>query len=138
MVYPVLGRPYLPSGYSWTECPRWHDGRMFFSDLFNARVLAVAPGGPVGTYLDLSARVGLDGREVVVAGLGFLPDGRLLVNSMHERVTLVWDGSEARVYADLRALATGPINDMVVDAAGRAYVSQLGYELFDGADPRDA
>jgi sugar lactone lactonase YvrE len=131
-------RPFLSSGYSWTECPRWHAGRLFFSDLFNARVMAVTPGGQPETAADLSSRIGLDGKDVVVAGIDFLPDGRLLINSMFEQVTLVYEGGQAEVYADLRGLAISPINDMVVDAQGRVYVSQLGFDLWAGEARREA
>ena len=130
--------PFLPSGYSWTECPRWENKRLYFSDWFNARIIEVTPNGHAGTYVDCSGRKGLDEAEVVVAGIGFLPDGRLLINSMLEHVTLVWNGVKTEVYADLRTLARGPINDMVVDSEGRVYISQLGYDVFGGEEPRDA
>lgn len=121
----------IAAGFSWTECPRWHEGRFVFSDMYNRRILSLPPeGGAPETLVDLSERVGLDGADIVTVGTGFLPDGRLLVNSMFEKVVLVVDGGEVSVYADLRELAVGPINDMVVDAAGRAYVTQLGFNLW--------
>lgn len=128
----------LATGFSWTECPRWHDGRFYFTDLYSARVITVADDGQVETVLDASQREGLDEQRVVLAGSGFLPDGRMVVNSMFERVVLVTNGTELTVYADLRGLATGPINDMVVDAAGRIYVTQLGFDLFAGESPKEA
>ncbi|WEH13027.1 SMP-30/gluconolactonase/LRE family protein [Streptomyces sp. VNUA24] len=128
----------LTTGYSWTECPRWHDGRLYFSDMYNHRVVTVTEDGEADVYLDLSDRKSLVDEEVVCVGTGFLPDGRLLVNSMWEQVVLVYDGSTTEVYADLRGLAASPINDMVVDAHGRAYISQLGYNLFVGESPAKA
>ncbi|WP_413098285.1 SMP-30/gluconolactonase/LRE family protein [Streptomyces sp. Inha503] len=128
----------LITGYSWTECPRWHDGRFYFSDMYNHRVVTVTEDGQADTFLDLNGRRSLVDEEVVCAGAGFLPDGRLLVNSMWEQVVLVHDGSTTEVYADLRDLAASPINDMVVDAHGRAYISQLGYNLFAGETPAKA
>jgi sugar lactone lactonase YvrE len=128
----------LATGFSWTECPRWHDGRFYFTDMFNHRLVSVDGDGRSETVLDLSDRQALDGREVNLAGFGFLPDGRLLVNSMAERVVLVYDGSTTAVHADLRQLANGPINDMVIDAAGRAYVTQLGFDLFAGESPKES
>ncbi|MFJ8111006.1 SMP-30/gluconolactonase/LRE family protein [Streptomyces sp. NPDC096132] len=122
----------LTTGYSWTECPRWHDGRFYFSDMYNHRVVTVTEDGEADVYLDLNDRKSLVDEEVVCVGTGFLPDGRLLVNSMWEQVVLVHDGSTTEVYADLRGLAVSPINDMVVDARGRAYITQLGYNLFAG------
>jgi sugar lactone lactonase YvrE len=125
----------VATGFSWTECPRWHDGALYFSDMYAARVIRVAPDGSWSVFADFSDRVGLDGARVVTVGIGFLPDGRLIANSMFERVVLVWDGERAEVYADLRPFAPGPVNDMVVDAEGRAYVTQLGYDLWKKEEP---
>ncbi|MFF5966483.1 SMP-30/gluconolactonase/LRE family protein [Streptomyces collinus] len=128
----------LTSGYSWTECPRWHGGRFYFSDMYNHRVMTVTEEGDAEVYLDLGGRKSLVDEEVVCVGTGFLPDGRMLVNSMWEQVVLVYDGATTEIYADLRGLASSPINDMVVDAYGRAYISQLGYNLFAGETPAQA
>jgi sugar lactone lactonase YvrE len=128
----------LPSGYTWTECPRWHGGRFYFSDELSGRVLAVEPGGEPETVVDLRSRHGIDSSEVIAVGTGFLPDGRLLINSMLERVTLVWDGSTLDTYADFTSITDTPINDIVVDADGRAYVSQIGYDVFHGEPFRQA
>ncbi len=125
-------------GYSWTECPRWHDGRFYFSDMYNARIMSLGEDGNAETFLDLSERHGLGDQRVVTAGTAFLPDGRLLVTSMFEKIVLAYDGASTTVYADLRDLAVGPINDMVVDAAGRAYVTQLGFDLFVGESPKES
>ncbi|MFB7890683.1 SMP-30/gluconolactonase/LRE family protein [Microbacterium sp. NPDC056044] len=125
----------IATGFSWTECPRWHDGAFYFSDMYAARVIRVETDGSWSVFADFSERVGLDGARVVTVGIGFLPDGRLIANSMFERVVLVWDGESTEVYADLRPFAPGPVNDMVVDAEGRAYVTQLGYDLWKKEEP---
>lgn len=125
----------LAQGFSWTECPRWHDGRFHFSDMYNRRVVSLTENGVGETIADLSGREALDGAEIVPAGTGHLPDGRLLVNSMFEKVVLVVEDGRSEVYADLRDLAVGPINDMVVTASGRAYVTQLGFDLWKGEEP---
>jgi sugar lactone lactonase YvrE len=66
------------------------------------------------------------------AGLGWLPDGRMLVVSMHDRRLLRLDpDGELREHADLGHLATWHCNDMVVDNQGRAYVGNFG----DGTSP---
>ncbi|WP_141576549.1 SMP-30/gluconolactonase/LRE family protein [Actinomadura sp. WMMA1423] len=125
----------LAQGFSWTECPRWHEGRFHFSDMYNRRVVSLTENGVGETIADLSGREALDGAEIVPVGTGHLPDGRLLVNSMFEKVVLVVENGRAEVYADLRDLAVGPINDMVVTASGRAYVTQLGFDLWKGEEP---
>jgi len=110
----------LLDGLKFAECPRWHDGRLWFSDIFAHRVIAVSPSGAHEVVLQL-------GEQDLPAGLGFLPDGRLLVANLARPVILRLepDGTVA-THADLTDLAVGPLNDMVVDAAGRAYVGASG------------
>ncbi|NGY65306.1 SMP-30/gluconolactonase/LRE family protein [Lentzea sp. NEAU-D13] len=128
----------LSRGYTWAECPRWHEGALWFSDMYAHRLVRLDAAGEPETILDLSGRTSVNGAEVIPGGFGWLPDGRLIVTSMHERLVLAYDGENVTVHADLRDLVTGPINDMVVDADGRAYVTQLGFELFAGEQPRDS
>ncbi|QFU92516.1 SMP-30/gluconolactonase/LRE family protein [Amycolatopsis sp. YIM 10] len=128
----------LSRGYTWAECPRWHGGALWFSDMYAHRILRLNAAGEPETMVDLSTRTSVNGTEVIPGGFGWLPDGRLIVTSMHERLVLVFDGEQLTEYADLREAAAGPINDMVVDADGRAYVTQLGFDLFAGEQPRDS
>jgi len=112
------------------EGPRWHEGRLFFSDMHSQRVLAV----------DLEGRTEEICRvEADPSGLGWLPDGRMLVVSMRDRrlLCLEADGS-LREVADLSALATFHCNDMVVDRLGRAYVGNFGWDLHGGGTPTKA
>ena len=115
----------LVDGLSFTECPRWRDGRLYFSDRYTRRVLAVSLDGAVETY---ARTIGLP------AGIGFLPDGRLLIALMRDRklVRREHDGSILE-YADLAELAPGELNDMLVDDDGRAWVGNFGFDLFGGA-----
>jgi sugar lactone lactonase YvrE len=115
----------LLDGLSFTECPRWHDGRLYFSDRYTRRVLAVSIDGIVETYATIPG---------LPAGLGFLPDGRLLITSMRDHRVLrrEHDGSIVE-HADLTALAPGELNDMLVDQNGRAWVGNFGFDLFGGA-----
>src|SRR5438105_9743724 len=101
----------LLDGLTFAEAPRWHDGKLWFSDFYSHRVI----------------RVGLDGRaETVVevpqqpSGLGWRPDGALLIVSMRDKRLMQLEAGKLKLVADLSALAGGPCNDMVVDAAGRA------------------
>ena len=118
----------LLEGLSFTECPRWHHRRLYFSDRYTRRVLAVSLDGKLETY---ARTPGLP------AGLGFLPDGRLLITSMRDHKVLrrEHDGSIVE-HADLSGLATGDLNDMLVDAEGRAWVGNFGFDLFAAAPAR--
>lgn len=115
----------LIGGLSFTECPRWHEGRLYFSDFYTHRVLAVRPGREAETVAVV---------EQQPAGLGFLPDGRMLIASMKDRRVLrrEEDGTLA-VHADLSALAPWHVNDMLVDPNGRAWVGNFGFDLHGGA-----
>jgi sugar lactone lactonase YvrE len=117
----------VATGFAYTECPRWHDGRLWFSDQYDGWVYALAPDG------DTEPVVAVPGRP---AGLGWLPDGRLLVVSMERHELLVLDAGELHPVADLGALHGGPSNDMVVDALGRAYVGNIGFDYYGGEQPR--
>ncbi|MFP5276130.1 MAG: SMP-30/gluconolactonase/LRE family protein [Acidobacteriota bacterium] len=115
----------LRDGLSFTECPRWRDGRLYVSDRYTCRVLAVTLDGAVKTYARTSG---------LPAGLGFLPDGRLLIASMRDRKILRREHNGTIVeHADLSALAPGELNDMLVDGEGRAWVGNFGFDLFAGA-----
>jgi sugar lactone lactonase YvrE len=108
-------------GFAFLEGPRWHGGRLWFSDMHARRVYAASDDGAV----EAIARV-----PECPSGLGWLPDGRLLVVSMEDRRLLRREADGAFVtHADLSAIATYHCNDMVVDAAGRAYVGNFGFDL---------
>ena len=112
------------------EGPRWHDGSLWLSDMHDESVLRISPDG--AKHVELR----LDGDQP--SGLGWLPDGDLLVVSMTRRQLLRYDGSEVRVHADLSDLASWYLNDMVVDDHGNAYVGNFGFDLHRGAKPRPA
>ncbi|MDZ7674309.1 MAG: SMP-30/gluconolactonase/LRE family protein [Acidimicrobiales bacterium] len=110
-------------GLAFPEGPRWHDGRLWFSDMHDERVLALDPAtGDVETIVEVPTRP---------SGLGWRPDGTLLVVSMTDRCLLAVDGGRLVVVADLGHLATFDCNDMVVDGAGNAYVGNFGFDLHD-------
>jgi sugar lactone lactonase YvrE len=124
----------LIEGLAFPEGPRWHDGRLFFSDQHAHQVLAVDAAG----RLDEIVRV-----EQQPSGLGWTPDGRMLIVSMIDRRLLRLDpggsgGGRLTEVADLSALATFHCNDMVVSADGRAYVGNFGFDLDAGERPRPA
>lgn len=110
----------LVDGLTATECPRWHQGELFFSDMHGHAVLAVTEDGE---------------RRVVAAvpgtpgGLGWLPDGRLLVVAQRDRTVLRLEGDTLVVHADLSALCDSALNDMWVDEHGNAYVGEMGFDV---------
>ena len=128
----------VSSGYSWPECPRWHDGTFWFSDMYTSTLKTIDAEGNVSVVVDATGRRAGTDVPIVLGGFGWLPDGRLIVTSMHEKLVLVHGGNgpdDLQVHADVSAFAQAAINDMVVDADGRAYVTQLGFDLFAGEEP---
>jgi sugar lactone lactonase YvrE len=127
----VTAPELLIDGLGFGEGPRWHvagkdDGRLFFSDFLQHTVFSLDPDGNEG----LRVEAVLGDRP---SGLGWLPDGRLLIVSMHDRKVLRREPDGTLVtHADLTEVATGPTNDMVVAADGTAYVGNFGSDLLAG------
>jgi len=106
---------------AFAEGPRWHEGRLWFSDMHDHKVIAVDEAGQREDLFEVPTRP---------SGLGWLPDGRLLVVSMTDQKLLVQENGDQLIeYADLSDLAHFHCNDMVVDAQGRAYVGNFGFDL---------
>jgi len=112
------------------EGPRWREGKLWFSDMHAQKVLKVDPNGNVETV------VGLEDDQP--SGLGWLPNGDLLIVAMTKKQLLRFDGSALTVHADLSSLASHYCNDMVVDHVGRAYVGNFGFDLHNGAEQKAA
>ena len=110
----------IADGLYFGEGPRWHDGRLWFSDFHDHAVKSMDAAGGVRTELQIDDQP---------SGLGWLPDGRMLVVSMRRRQVLRVDPDGVKVHADLAAIATFHTNDMVVDRHGRAYVGNFGFDL---------
>lgn len=120
----------LISGYSFLESPRWHDDRLWLSDFYTQQVIACDLAGRVEKIAEVPQQP---------SGLGWLPDGRLLVVSMRDRKLLRREANGALLlHADLSQQAGGHLNDMVVDRQGNAYVGNFGFDLMAAAPLRTA
>ena len=107
----------LIDGLTFTEAPRWHEGRLYFSDFFTHQVLAVDIKGQLETIVKTPYQP---------SGLGWLPDGSLLIVSMNDQKLLCFNNGELTEAADLSTLANHYCNDMVVDRNGNAYIGNFG------------
>ncbi|MEX1009692.1 MAG: SMP-30/gluconolactonase/LRE family protein [Acidimicrobiia bacterium] len=116
----------LVDGLAFGEGPRWHDGALFLSDMHSHRVLSVDPRSDATTVVAE--------HDSPLSGIGWLPDGRLLVVAMDGAV-LRLESSGLVVHADVTALAPHGINDMIVHPQGWAWVGQFGYDRHAGATP---
>src|SRR5438093_8259260 len=97
----------LVTGFAFIEGPRWHDERLYFSDMYTHRVHALERGTSVTAVCEVAGQP---------SGIAFTPGGDMLVVSMTDRRILrVRDGALEEV-ADLHDEAPFHLNDMVVDA----------------------
>ncbi len=117
----------LAGGLVYPECPRWHDGTLWFADQHAGTVCTVDLDGKLKEVLAVPGRP---------AGLGWRPDGCLLVVSMDNHLLLAYDGGRLSPVADLAAFHPGPSNDMVVTATGDAYIGNIGFDYYGGEAPR--
>ncbi len=116
----------LAAGLAFPEGPRWHQGALWCSDIADGKVLRISDQGEVSVVAEGLRRP---------SGLGWLPDGRLLVVAGELRQLLRREGDAWGVHADLSGMVSASCNDMVVDARGRAYVGNWGFDYEAGDKP---
>lgn len=119
----------VADGFTYLEGPRWHDDTLWFADFYSHGVYRIDAKGKAEQVVHVDQQP---------SGLGWLPDGRMLVVSMKDRRVLRQEtGGHLVVHADLWHQCDGHANDMVVAPNGNAYVGNFGYDLMGGADHKD-
>ena len=113
----------LLDGLSFGEGPRWRDDRLYFSDFYVHQVRTVDESGRTETIVEVPGQP---------SGLGWRPDGTMLIVSMTDRRLMRFAGGKLTVEAELGGIATGLCNDMIVDTRGRAYVGNFGFDRHAG------
>jgi sugar lactone lactonase YvrE len=108
----------LATGFCFGEGPRWFEGLLWFSDMLGEAVHTVTMGGSLTT-------LAVPGHAP--SGLGFRPDGSLLIASTERRQLLRYDGENIDTVLDLSAVAPADLGDMVVDELGRAYIGSQAF-----------
>ena len=119
----------LASGFIFPEGLRWRDGRLWMSDMWGGVCYHLFETGEKQAICKVANRP---------SGIGFLPDGTPLVVSMTDRKLMKLVDGQLELYADLSNVATGEVNDILVDDAGRTYAGNFGYDLFGGAEAKTA
>jgi sugar lactone lactonase YvrE len=113
-------RPFI-DGLRFGESPRWRDGRLWYADFYSNTVCSADESGHSRVEVEVPGEPG---------GIGWLPDGRLLVVSRKPRTVLRLEADGRLVeHADLNPTATFYGNEMLVDSVGRAYVGNFGFDL---------
>jgi len=121
-------RPLL-QGLVFPEGPRWHAGKLWFSDMHAHQVRTVDIEGHAEDVIEV---------PTWPSGLGWLPNDELLIVSMTDRKLLRYSCGELNVHADISQLASYYCNDMVVGGEGRAYVGNFGFDFFSGTAQKPA
>lgn len=112
----------VASGFAFTECPRWKDGHLWFVDMHLEQIISIDLETDNLTVIEVPGSPG---------GIGWLPDGRLVVVMMEQRQILRREDDNWVVHADLSADVPTTLNDLVVDQAGRCYVGETGFDPHD-------
>ncbi|VIO74944.1 Lactonase drp35 [Bradyrhizobium ivorense] len=108
-------------GGRYFEAPRWHRGRLWFVDCMARTLLSISLSGELQQHAPVT--------DDTPCGLGVLPDGDIVVLTMFKKRLLLFADGKLSLYADLSRIATGTIDDMIIDGQGRAYVGDLGFDL---------
>lgn len=114
----------LLEGLIFSEGPRWHEGKLWFSDMHDKKIFTV---DLQGTKRLIHSAIG------DTSGLGFDLDGSLLFVSMEDRKLMRLRDGEVSAVADMSAQASFHCNDMITDTKGRSYVGNFGFDLHAGA-----
>ena len=107
------------SGLTFPEGPRWYDGKLWFSDFYSRAVYTLDAGGALEKVVDVPGQP---------SGLGFMPNGDLLISSMRDQKVLRFANGALSLHSDLSALVRYHCNDMIVLSNGRAYVGNFGFD----------
>jgi len=110
----------LLDGGRYFEGPRWHRGRLWLVDCMTRQLLSVSLAG------DRQEHATFDDTP---CGTGVLPDGRIVVLTMNKKQLHAYADGQLSLHADLGDIASGTIDDMIIDGQGRAYIGDLGFHM---------
>jgi sugar lactone lactonase YvrE len=114
----------LLEGIAFPESPRWHDGRLWFSDWVAHQVIALDPDGEHEVITEVDA---------FPFSIDWLPDGPMLITAGQKLLRMDPDGSLV-THADLGELWAHGLNEIVVDGRGNVFVNGPGFDLMRGGD----
>ena len=114
----------LLDGLKFPEGPRWHDKKLWFSDMDEYKILTLDTDGNLEVVLTRPNRV---------SGLGWLSDDSLIFVSMEDQRLFKYTSGDISEYADLNNIATFYLNDMIIDKKDRVYVGNFGFDYFNRA-----
>ena len=119
----------LMDGLTFGEGPRWHEEKFYFSDFYSHKVFSLDMDGNSEVIVEVPAQP---------SGLGWMPDGTMLIVSMKDKKLLSFNKNTLSEVADLSNLAGFHCNDMVVDDQGNAYIGNFGFNTYSGEEIKPA
>jgi len=114
----------VKTGLKFTESPRWYNGKLWFLDIHDKRIKTVDLAGSVATALEL---------PFIPNGFGVTPEGTVVVGDAFERRIYRMAGAALEPVADISKITKFCLSDGIVDAKGRLYVGDIGYNFLDPA-----
>lgn len=114
------------AGLYFGEAPRWHNGKLFFSDMIGQKIYTVDLTGKLEVFLEVPNQPN---------GMCFMPDGSLIYSSMFDAKLHRYQNGETELYADLSSLMTGYCGDMVIDSSGRVFIDDTGARVLHREKP---
>ena len=115
-------RPLIMEG-KYFEGPRWYEDKLWFVDSLAMKLLRVSLDGEREAVCDIPG---------VAGGIGFLPNGDVVITSMFDHKLLTFANGKVSTLCDLSKVAAGTIDDMIIDGFGRVFVGDLGFDLMKG------
>lgn len=119
----------LLEGGGFFEGPRWRDGTWWVSDFYRHQVATVTTDGMETVIVEVAEQP---------SGLGWMPDGALVISSMRDHKVLRFADGELSTLADVGEHCGGLLNDLIVDQHGHVFVGNFGFDLMSGGDPETA
>jgi len=126
-----LGADKVCDDFIFLEAPKWRDGKLWVSAVFDRSVFSIAPDGARTLVAELP-------KPNCPNGIGFLPDGSLIIASGLQQKLLRVANGQTSVYADLSGHLVDQVNDFAIDAEGRVFVGAFGYDYFAGAQAQES
>jgi len=124
MAYHVKTLASSATGIKFTESPRWHNDKLWFLDIHDKRIKTVDLSGSVTTVLEL---------PFLPNAFGLTPQGIFVVGDAFQRRIHRMEGTALKQVADISNITNFCLSDGIVDAQGRLYVGDIGFNFVDPA-----
>lgn len=112
---------------SYPEGPRWHQNKLWFSDIFLRELKTLDLQGKVETVVHYDDEL---------SGIGWQPNGTLCVVSVFKHQLLRWENGQLCPWVDIDDGNSFASNDMVISANGNAYIGNISFDYTKDETPK--